>query len=111
MYIILFIPSSTEDIAQYSSINQHLINIKSSIINLFSSKPSNPGTPDMPGIRNLPSLNNTPSSVTPTLNSINLPKVDAEVQTLSDFINAPVLKNVSDACEAATNRFKFFRFR
>jgi hypothetical protein len=49
-YLFLYLPSdiNSVDINQYNSLNQLFINLKISIIDYFSNKPTNPGTPGTP---------------------------------------------------------------
>ena len=50
LYLFIYLPSdiNTVDINEYNSLNQLFINLKITIIDIFTSKPTNPGTPGTP---------------------------------------------------------------
>lgn len=108
-YFIIILPNNTEAIQDYNWISQSLINIKLSIIDLFSN-PNNPGSPSAPGT---PSAPGSPISairllvdvgVSPIVSPIvsegsslatitpNTPI--APIQTLSQFVDASTQTNI-----------------
>ena len=97
IYFIFILPGggvSIEEITHYNWLNQHLINIKLSIIDLIS-KPTNPGNPGLPKV------------------DVTLPKstVDVGISPISPVIsegistvtpNTPIIKTLSQFVEVST---------
>jgi len=110
IYFIIILPNNTEAIQDYNWFNTGLINIKLSIIDLFS-KPNNPGTPSAPST---PSAPGTPIpairilvdvGVSPIVSPIisegsNLATITPNtpilpIQTLSEFVGASTQTTVT----------------
>lgn len=56
LYLFLYLPGSdvnAEDISQYNSFNQFFINIKITVIDIFSNSSGKPGAPGTPGSTNI----------------------------------------------------------
>lgn len=97
IYFIFILPGggvSIEEITHYNWLNQHLINIKLSIIDLIS-KPTNPGNPGLPKV------------------DVTLPKstVDVGISPISPVIsegistvtpNTPIIKTLSQFVDVST---------
>lgn len=98
IYFIFILPNNTEAIQDYNWFNTGLINIKLSIIDLFS-KPSNPGTP------NTPSTPGTPYQAFRTLVDVGVSPVISETSNLPTITpNTPItqIQSLSQLADAST---------
>jgi hypothetical protein len=93
VYFFIYLPSDATDINQFNSINQLLINLKISVIDLISGKPGNPGTPGIGGNNISPVINTisppmTPAAVSPISPSISTITPNTPVASTSSLVNA-----------------------
>jgi hypothetical protein len=89
IYFIFVLPGSTENLVEYNTINQSLINFKVSILDLFT-KPGNPGNPGTPIV---PNTNNS-SPIIP-------------INELEDSLR-PISRTLSDSSTSSEDTIRSF---